>query len=150
MDTDNTTVQAEVTPEMVDSLLTEPAQQEPEQPVQEPSAEDVRKNDLNAGLNELLEDGWTVDELQALVLDDQVRADIKAGKSLMRAVNAYERRQKNAAASAPAKKGVPSVRSASAANNMDVNRVAEMSDAEFAKFYKKSKSDALAGVKIRL
>ena len=151
MDNDTTTVQAEVTPEMVDSLL-EPAQQEPEQPAQEPEqpAEDPRKSELNAALNELIEDGWTVDELQALILDEKVRADIAAGKSLMRAVNAYERRQKAAAATAPAKKGVPNVRAASAANTMDVNRFADMTDEEFAKHYEKTKSDALAGKKIRL
>lgn len=151
MDTDNTTVQAEVTPEMIDGLLTEPAKQEPEQPAQEQTpAEDPRRNELSAALNELLEDGWTVPEIEALVADEQIRADLAAGKSLMRAVNAYERRQKAAAAAAPAKKGVPSVRSASAANTMDVNRFADMTDEEFAKHYEKTKSDALAGKKIRL
>ena len=157
MDNDNTTVQTEGTPDtsgMVNTLLTEPQQPEQQdQPAQEDqqSPEDARKGELNAGLNELLEDGWSVEELQALVLDEQVRKDINAGKSLMRAVNAYERRQKKAAPSAAsAKHGTPNLRSATTAGSGQRNTIAEMSDEDFAKYYEKTKSDALAGKKIRL
>lgn len=157
MDNDNTIVQNENTPNtagMVDTLLAEPEQHEQQEaPAQEEqqSPEDVRKGELNAGLNELLEDGWSVEELQELVLDEQVRKDINAGKSLMRAVNAYERRQKKAAPSAAsAKHGTPNLRSATTAGSGQRNTIAEMSDEDFAKYYEKTKSDALAGKKIRL
>lgn len=160
MDNDNTSVQTETTSGLVDSLLTQPTEQEavqdePEQQEttaqEEQSPEEARKAELNAGLNELLEDGWTVEELQALVLDDQIRKDINAGKSLMRAVNAYERRQrKSQSTPAPAKHGAPSLRSATTAGSGQRNTIADMSDEEFNKYYEKTKSEALAGKKIRL
>ena len=161
MDTDNTTQSTQSTPttEMLDSLLTPPTENEPAQqqetPVQgqQQSLEDARRAELDAGLNELVEDGWTIEEIQALVLDEQMRKDIAAGKSLMRAVNAYERRQKKAQAekSAPAAKhGAPNLRNATTAGSGQRNTIAEMSDEDFAKYYEKTKSEALAGKKIRL
>ena len=154
MGTDNTTVQTEGTSGLVDTLLTQPEQteqqQEEQQQEQQTSPEDARKAELDAALNELLEDGWTVDELQALVLDDKLREDIQNGKSLMRAVNAYERRQKAAKEAPATKRGTPGLRSATTAGSGQRNTIAEMSDADFAKYYEKTKSEALAGKKIRL
>lgn len=156
MNTDNTT-QSAPTSEMLDSLLTPPAENEPDQKQETPaqgqqqSPEDARRAELDAGLNELVEDGWTIEEIQALVLDERMRKDIAAGKSLMRAVNAYERRQKKAEQSAPAAKhGAPNLRSATTAGSGQRNTIAEMSDEDFAKYYEKTKSEALAGKKIRL
>lgn len=156
-DTTTNTTPGTTTSEMVDNLLTPPAennepaaqQDEPAQDTQ--SAEDAQRAALDAGLNELLEDGWTVEEIQALVLDEQLRKDIAAGKSLMRAVNAYERRQKKAeSAPAAGKHGTPNLRSATTAGSGQRNTIADMSDEEFNKYYEKTKSEALAGKKIRL
>lgn len=158
MDND-TTVQSTPTSEMVDSLLTppaenEPAQQQEQEPAQETQQqEDPRRAELDAALTELQEDGWSVEELQALVLDEQLRKDVAAGKSLMRAVNAYERRQKKAQAENPpaaGKHGAPTLRSATTAGSGQRNTIAEMSDKEFNEYYEKTKSEALAGKKIRL
>ena len=152
---DNDTTQGTSTSEMLDSLLAQPAENEQEQqetPAQDEqqSPEDARRAELDAALNELLEDGWSVDELQALVLDDQVRKDITAGKSLMRAVNAYARRQKAEKPASAAKHGTPGLRNATTAGSGQRNTIAEMSDEDFAKYYEKTKSQALAGEKIRL
>ena len=145
---------------LVDTLLNpteSPAQQEQqeseqqEQQTEQQSPEDARKAELDAALNELLEDGWSIDELQALVLDEKLREDIQNGKSLMRAVNAYARRQKEAnPAPATNKRGTPGLRSSTAAGSGQRNTIAEMSDEEFNKYYEKTKSEALAGKKIRL
>lgn len=155
METD-TTVQGTPTSEMLDSLLDAPAETEDavqqEEPAQEEqqTTEDARRAELDAALNELLEDGWSVDELQALVLDEQVRKDIAAGKSLMRSVNAYERRKKTEKSTPAAKHGAPGLRNATTAGSGQRNTIAEMSDDDFNKYYEKTKSEALAGKKIRL
>ena len=154
---DNDTAQGTPTADMLDSLLTPPAENEPAQQEQEPaqeeqqqSQEDARRAELDAALNELIEDGWSVDELQALVLDEQVRKDIAAGKSLMRSVNAYARRQKADKPAPSTKHGAPGLRNATTAGSGQRNTIAEMSDEDFAKYYEKTKSQALAGEKIRL
>lgn len=135
-----------------ETLLTEQpaAEEQQEQQVEEPAQENERQNELSAGLNELFEDGWTVEELEKLVLDEQLRADIQAGKNLMRAVNAYTRRQKTEAApAAGAKRAVPTVRTASNSGAAEHNKFEDMSDKEFDAFYKQAMDDSLAGKKRR-
>lgn len=126
----------------------EPAAQEPETK-KEPTAGEARKADLSAGLNELLEDGYTVEEIEAICKDENVRADIRAGKNLMRAVNAYERRQKTRE-SAPTKRGVPTVTKASAAGLKDRSRIENMSDKEFAEFSRRATEAAMSGKKVKM
>lgn len=126
----------------------EPATQEPETK-KEPTAGEARKAELSTGLNELLEDGYTVEEIEAICKDEDVRADIRAGKNLMRAVNAYERRQK-AQESASAKRGVPTVTKASAAGLKDRSRIENMSDKEFAEFSRRATEAAMSGKKVKM
>lgn len=125
----------------------EPAAQEPE-PEKEPTPEEARKAELSAGLNELLEDGYTVEEIEAICKDEKVRADIRAGKNLMRAVNAYERRQK--AQEPPVKRGVPTVTKASAAGLKDRNRIEDMNDKEFDEFSRRMTEAAMSGKKVKI
>lgn len=127
----------------------EPAAQEPaKEPEKEPTPEEARKAELSAGLNELLEDGYTVEEIEAICKDEKVRADIRAGKNLMRAVNAYERRQK--AQEPPTKRGVPTVTKASATGLKDRNRIEDMSDKEFEEFSRRAVEAAKSGKKVKI
>lgn len=128
----------------------EPDAQEPETKEPEQTPEEARKAELSAGLNELLEDGYTVEEIETMCKDAQVRADIQAGKSLHRAVSAYERRQKAQPAAASAKRGVPTVTRVSSAGAKDRNRIEEMSDKEFDEFSRRAVEAAKSGKKVKI
>lgn len=137
-----------------ESLLAEQEQQEQqEQQTEELSPEEARKAEVSAGLNSLLEDEWTQEEILAFSQDALVREDIqKNGKTVRQAARAYLRRQ----AAAPqeehkgGKRGVPVVRNASNSGSAGRDQIAEMSDKEFEAFYKQAMSDSLAGKKRRL
>ena len=86
--------------------------------------------------------------------DAQVREDIqKNGKTVRQAARAYERRMREAAKQTedkPAKRGVPTVRTASNTGAGGPDQIASMSDKEFEAFYKQAMADSLAGKKRRL
>ena len=123
-----------------------PAQEEQEEPEQEQelSPEEAHKQAITNGLQALFEDGWTQEELIALSKDKTVRADVAAGKDIIRAAMAYERRQRTAAKPA-AKKSVPTMRTQATAGAKDANAIAEMTDAQFDEFSRKAKAALLEG-----
>lgn len=132
-----------------------PAQEEPTQedvpaagdvpPLQEndPPAEDELKQSIKNGVQELFEDGWTVEELTAFSKDKTVREQIAAGKDIMRVATAYERRQRTA--SKPAKKSVPTLRAPATAGAKDYSAISEMTDAQFDEFSKRAKEALMQG-----
>ena len=141
----------------VENLLTEQPvtdeAQEPEQ-TEELSPEEARKAEINAGINTLVEDGWTAEEILAFSQDAGAQEDIqKNGKTMRQAARAYERRLRsagNADAKSASKRGVPTVKSASGDGPGGRDKIAEMSDKEFDAFYRQAMADSLAGKKRRL
>lgn len=103
------------------------------------------------GIESLMEDGWSADELRAFASDETVRSDLDAGKTLRQAATAYLRRARDERAETPAgrKRGVPTMTRA-ASGNVGRDRIAEMSDKEFEEFQRSVSRRALAGEKIRL
>lgn len=138
---------------IAESLLTEPpAQQEEntEQAQESNPQADARTRAMDA-LKTLAEDGWTAEELLAFSSDEKAREDVtKNGKTVRQAARAYEKRLREGGGDKGAKRGVPTVRSASGAGTAGHDRIAEMSDREFDEFFARSMSDAMSGKKIRL
>lgn len=124
----------------------EPEEQPEEAPAPEPelSEEEMRKQAITNGIQMLFEDGWTPEELTAFSNDKTVRADIAAGKDVVRAAMAYERRQRNSAKPA-AKKSVPTLRASATSGAKDMSAIDEMTDAQFDEFSKRAKEAMLAG-----
>lgn len=112
------------------------------------TARDRQVEAYRKGIEGLMEDGWSAEELRAFAADETVRNDLENGKTLRQAATAYMRRGKSEAA-APRKRGVPTMTRA-ASGRVGRDQIAEMSDAEFAKFQKSVSARALAGEKIRL
>lgn len=137
----------------MENLLAEPEVAQEQAQTEEVSPEQAQRNTLTEGLNTLYEDGWSAEELLEFSQDATVREDIqKNGKTVRQAARAFLRRQ-NAAAKAEeksGKRGVPTVRTASNTGAGARNQVAEMSDAEFDKFYRQVMDDSLSGKKHRL
>lgn len=121
----------------------EQEEEEPEQEEEDPNAA------IKNGIIALFEDGWTQEELEAFSNDPQARADIKAGKDVIRAAMAYTRRSK-AAVKPAAKKSVPTFRNAATAGAKEQNRIEAMSDEEFARFSDRMYEEAMSGKRIRL
>ena len=149
---------AELPAEQLFENLTSPADEEPEQAEQqteepeaatdepEVSAEEAQKRAITDGLQELYEDGWDQDELLAFSKDKTVREQIAAGKSFMRVVAAYERRQRS---SKPAtKKSPPALRTATTSGARNVSMISEMTDAQFDEFSKRAKAALLEGKRV--
>lgn len=140
----------------VENLLAEqPAVEETqEEQAEELSPEEARKAEINEGINTLIEDGWTAEEILAFSQDAGAQEDIqKNGKTVRQAARAYERRLRqagNAEQKPAAKRGVPTVKSASGNGAGGRDQIAEMSDKEFDAFYKQAMADSLAGKKRRL
>lgn len=138
----------------VDNLLTENTEApEAETQNEEVSPEEARKAELNSGLNTLIEDGWSSEEILEFSQDPTVREDIqKNGKTVRQAARAFLRRLAAAdkAEAKSVKHGVPTVKTASGNGAGGRDQIAEMSDADFDKFYKQAMSDSLAGKKRRL
>lgn len=98
-------------------------------------------------MERLMEDGWTMEELQALAADEDVLGALMQGETLGRAATAYLRR---GAQRAGKKRGVPTFRAAATAEMNTGDPIAQMSDEEFAAFSRRAKEAALAGLKVRL
>lgn len=143
------------TEQLADNLTTEPAQeaetQEP-QVQEEQNPEEAQRSALIAGLNSLVEDGWTSDELKAFSTDPKSYEDIKEGKTVRQAFRAYIKRQ-TAAETKPAavkKTSVPTLRQSATSGAKDETLVENMSDEEFAKFSAKAMALAQEGKKVRI
>lgn len=105
------------------------------------------------GIKQLMEDGWTAEELRSFASDETVREELASGKSLRAAATAFLRRGAQGAGKekTPEKKnGVPTVRRTATASPAVSDPIATMSDEEFEKFSKRVKEEALAGRKVRL
>lgn len=101
---------------------------------------------IREGIGELFEDGWTQEELLALSQDEGVRADVAAGKDVVRAACAYVRRMR-----APMRRrGVPVTRVSSAGPIPQENPIEQMSDAQFDQFSKQAREAAMMGRKVRM
>lgn len=104
--------------------------------------------DYRAALERLMDDGWTMQELQAMIADGEVLRALHRGETLSRAATAYMRR--GAQARRPHKRGVPTFRAQATEDTRDDDPIARMTDAEFAAFSRRAKEAALAGKRIRL
>ncbi|MBQ2948335.1 MAG: hypothetical protein IJD94_05090 [Clostridia bacterium] len=107
-------------------------------------------NTISAGLDELREDGWSDEELNAFAGDAQVIADLASGKSVARAANAFVRRQ-HTAAKAPAKKGaLPITQGSATGGAMPKISMDEMTDAQFDAFSRRAQEAAMMGKRVRM
>lgn len=131
----------------------EVAEQE-EEPEKEPelTPEEAHKKSITDGIQSLFEDGWTGDELKEFSQDKQVREDIANGKTVRQAATAYMRRMRNASTVKPVttKKGVPTVQASATSGAPNVNRVAEMTDKEFAEFSERAIRAAKDGKRVTI
>lgn len=125
----------------------EGGEQEPE----EQTPEERRTEELKAGLQGMIDEGWQKAELEAFVMDPGVKQDIANGKSVEQATIAYLRRALNAKPAAQAaKKSVPTVRSASPGRRTDADaeRISRMSDQEFDEFARRADRAARQGKRV--
>ncbi len=114
-----------------------------------------RKAELVRGIEALAADGWTSEELRAFSQDEQAAKDIAEGRSLESTALRYMRRARSAgsedkAAPAPAKRSVPTMRSAGAGETDAGDPIARMSDREFDAFYARAMEKAMTGAKVRI
>ena len=132
----------------------EPEVQQEEEPVQETelSPEEAHKKSITDGIQSLWDDGWTGDELKAFSTDRQAREDIANGKTVRQAATAYMRRMRGVptAEKVATKKGVPTVQASATSGAPNVNRVAEMSDKEFAEFSERAIRAAKDGKRVTI
>lgn len=101
--------------------------------------------DMREGVRQLIDDGWTREELSAMAEDEIVREELAQGVPLRRAATGFLRRM----AKGNGKRGVPTFRTA-AADGREQDRIASMSDEQFRAFSKRAMDAALAGKKVSL
>lgn len=150
--------EAEVTAsELLEQLNSEPEEQPAEEPAQEEepeqelSPEEARTAQITTGLQTLIDEGWSREELDAFVADVGVKQDIAGGKSVEQATIAYLHRAMRAQSAKPAaKKSVPTFRNAATVGAKEHNRIETMSDEEFARFSDRMYEEAMSGKRIRL
>ena len=128
-------------PEEAPAPETEAEQEQPEEKQEE-------TNPYAAGIQTLYDDGWTQEDVAALISDPQALRDMRDGKTVRQAAFAFMRRGKAESKPAPAKKSVPTVRTTSTSGTSKANRLAEMSDEEFAALSQKARAAALEGKKV--
>ena len=128
-----------------EELMTGEAQQQIEE--SEELAAQIRE-----GIGMLFEDGWTSEELAALSQDEGVRADIAAGKDVIRAAAAYLRRQMQQMAGAQSmrRRSLPVSRYSAAGTAEPKSRIEQMTDAQFDAFSREARAAAMMGRKIRM
>ena len=139
--------QGEITVDELEDGLTAEAEQEIAEDGAQEESELVAS--VREGIAELFEDGWTAQELLAFSQDEGARRAIADGHSVARAACAYLRAQ--AAHSVVARKrGVPTVRRASAGADGGESRIEHMTDEQFDAFSRRAKEAMMAGRKVRL
>lgn len=148
--------QAEVTAqELVSNLNTEVKEAEPAkeetkaEQAQDP--EKARKDAISEGLNSLMEEGVTSEELLAFSQDATARKDVQAGKDVVRAFMAYSRRQASAVKEVPvetAKKSVPTVKTQGTAEPSARDTIKNMSKADFAELSRRAREAIAEGRKV--
>lgn len=114
-----------------------------------PAGKDVEA--YKRGIEQLIEDGWTREELTGLVSDEAVRADLAAGATLRKAAKAFlTRSRQSTGQTAGRRTSVPTARNTAAGTEPESERIAQMSDAEFDRFSKRARQAMMEGKHIRL
>lgn len=115
------------------------------------SVQPAANNELVAGIQGLIEDGWTREMLTEFVNDETVREQVnEEGVSVRKAAFAYLQRQRTQQGKPAGKKSVPTLRTATAAGTIDSDRIEEMTDAEFEAFDRRAREAMANGKKVRL
>ena len=128
---------------------TPPAEAESPDTVQE-QEEQGADNPYASGLQTLYEDGWTEENIAALISDPTALREIQGGKTVRQAAFAFMHRQMQGAQTKPAKKSVPTFRNPATAGAKTPNRIEAMSDEEFARFSDRMYEEAMSGKRIRI
>lgn len=129
----------EITPKAAMKIVE--AQEKAAQPKVDKSLEE-----MTAAVQTLIDDGWTAEELQAFVADDEAQADMANGKSVRQAARAFEKRQ--VAPAKTKKQSVPTFRNPATSGAKSHNLIADMSDADFAAFSDRAYQALMEGKKV--
>ena len=109
-----------------------------------------REAEITSGLNSLIDDGWTMEELRAFSSDEQVKQDVNSGMSIRKAATAYLQREAAPKEAAPGKRrSVPTAKTAGAGNVPEENKIENMTDAEFARFSDRAQEMMMEGKRVR-
>lgn len=109
-----------------------------------------REAEITSGLNSLIDDGWTMEELRAFSSDEQVKQDVNSGMSIRKAAKAYLQREAAPKEAAPSKRrSVPTAKTAGAGNVPEENKIENMTDAEFARFSDRAQEMMMEGKRVR-
>ena len=124
----------------------EPAQEEAQetQQAEEEQTEETEANPYAAGLQTLFEDGWTQENIAALITDPTALKEMRDGKTVRQAAFAFLQRS-HAAEKPAAKKSVPTFRSAATSGAKETNKIDSMTSAEFAEFSRKAREAMMEG-----
>ena len=118
---------------------------EAQEKAQQPKA-DKSLEEMTAAVQTLIDDGWTAEELQAFVADEEAQADMANGKSVRQAARAFEKRQ--VAPVKTKKQSVPTFRTPATSGAKSHNLIADMSDADFAAFSDRAYQALMEGKKV--
>ena len=109
-----------------------------------------REAEITSGLNSLIDDGWTMEELRAFSSDEQVKQDVNSGMSIRKAAKAYLQREAAPKEATPSKRrSVPTAKTAGAGNVPEENKIENMTDAEFARFSDRAQEMMMEGKRVR-
>ena len=109
-----------------------------------------REAEITSGLNSLIDDGWTMEELRAFSGDEQVKQDVNSGMSIRKAAKAYLQREAAPKEATPSKRrSVPTAKTAGAGNVPEENKIENMTDAEFARFSDRAQEMMMEGKRVR-
>lgn len=112
-----------------------------------PAGDDVET--YKQGIQQLIEDGWTREELTAFVGDAEVREELAAGTTLRKAAKAFLTRSSKSSGTVK-RTSVPTSRNTAAGNEPAGDRIAQMSDKEFDEFSKRARQAMMQGKSIIL
>lgn len=111
---------------------------------------DPRVAELSRQMKEMLERGWTPEEVKALVSDNAVREDIDNGRTLWQAARAYERRQATAGEAQSKKRAVRTARQSAAGDSPDIDLIKTIPDDKFDAFMDGLRKRAMRGERVRI
>lgn len=122
-------------------------QEEAQEPEQEEAHED---NPYTSGIQTLYEDGWSEENIAALITDPTALRDIQGGKTVRQAAFAFMHRQMQGASTKNTKKSVPTLKNPATSGAKVPNKIETMSDEEFARFSDRMYEEAMSGKRIRI
>lgn len=109
-----------------------------------------REAEITSGLNSLIDDGWTMEELRAFSGDEQVKQDVNSGMSIRKAAKAYLQREAEPKETTPVKRrSVPTAKTAGTGNVPEENKIENMTDVEFARFSDRAQEMMMEGKRVR-